>query len=279
MSVPAARAGGPLEPARDGLLACTTTRSSLLVDPVDGARIVSLRIDGVEVLGRGEPAPGAPPGIFSGCFLMAPFAGRTAHGRFAFEGREHALPLSFPPHAIHGLAFDRPWRREGEELVLDLDERWPFGGSVRQRFELGETGLTVTATILNEERTMPAIAGFHPWFVDPLADGSRLAVDFRPGTRYVCDPTGIPVGTVPGGGDRPWDDSFADVAEEPVVRWENGLELRIGLTGSHWIVCETVPGAVCIEPLSGPVNGLATGGHAIVGPGRPLVHRLALSWD
>jgi hypothetical protein len=65
---------------------------------------------------------------------------------------------------------------------------------------------------------------------------------FEPGRRYVCDPDGIPTGTMAGGGHR----------------------------GSHWIVCETMPGGFCIEPLSGPVNGLATDHYTTVEPGSPL---------
>jgi galactose mutarotase-like enzyme len=49
-------------------------------------------------------------------------------------------------------------------------------------------------------------------------------------------------------------------------------------TGSHWIVCETMPDAFCIEPLSGPVNGLASGHYALVEPGYPLRHSMTLRW-
>jgi aldose 1-epimerase len=262
----------------DGILEQSTARSSIAVDPADGGRLVSLRIDGMEVLGASVPAPGAPPQIFSGSFVMAPFVGRTAHGRFDFEGESYTLPTNFGAHAMHGFVFDRAWRREGDELVIDFDDRWPFGGQVRQRFELGENGLTVTATVSNDERRMPVIAGFHPWFAETLADGRSASYEFVPGTRYLCDESGIPISTVPGGGDRPWDDSFTDVASDPVVWWAGGPSLTLGRTGTHWIVCETMPNAFCVEPLSGPVNGLATGDFTVVGPGSPLTHSLAITW-
>ena len=262
----------------DRLLEQSTGASAIVVDPHDGGRLVSLRIGGVEVLGGTAPVPGRPQQIFHGSFVMAPFVGRTAHGRFSFEGQDYRMPTNFGPHAMHGFGFDRPWRRDGEELALDLDERWPLGGSVHQRFELTETRLVVTATLRNEQRRMPGILGFHPWFASTLADGSTASYDFEPGIRYLCDDEGIPVSTIPGGGDRPWDDSFAEVAADPVVRWQNGLEITIARTGSHWIVCETMPDAFCVEPLSGPVNGLATGEAATVSPGHPLVHSLDLRW-
>lgn len=125
---------------------------------------------------------------------------------------------------------------------------------------------------------MPAIAGFHPWFASTLSDGSRASFEFDPGIRYLCDESGIPIGTVPGGGLRPWDDSFAQVAGTPRIDWENGLSVAIESEATHWIVCETMPGAFCIEPLSGPVNGLRTGDYTIVRPGEPLTHRMTLRW-
>jgi aldose 1-epimerase len=261
------------------LLEMHTSRSSITVDPADGGRLTSLTVDGIELLGERVPAPGAPPEIFRGSFLMAPFVGRTAGGEFEFRGERYRLPLNFGSNAMHGFVFDRPWTVTDEGIAIDLDERWPFGGSVTQRFELGESELRITAEIRNETREMPAILGFHPWFRDELDGGGRASFDFVPGTRYVCDDNGIPTHTIPGGGERPWDDSFTDVAQPPTISWEGGPELSIGTTGSHWIVCETMPFAFCIEPLSGPVNGLATGDGATVGPGRPLTHSMTLHWS
>ena len=33
-----------------------------------------------------------------------------------------------PPHAIHGVVYDRPWEVVGPDAIgIELDERWPFG--------------------------------------------------------------------------------------------------------------------------------------------------------
>lgn len=61
---------------------------------------------------------------------MAPFVGRTAHGEFDLDGERRCIPANFGPHAVHGFVFDRPWRVNGNSLEIDLDQRWPFGGSV-----------------------------------------------------------------------------------------------------------------------------------------------------
>jgi aldose 1-epimerase len=262
-----------------GIVGMRTERASMRIDPADGGRLVSLVIDGAEIIGACSAPPAEmPPGFFSGSFVMAPFVSRTAYGRFDFDGAEWVIPPRVGPHAMHGLVFDRAWTVEEDALHIDFDERWPFGGRVTQRFELGNDHLTITVLVSNDERSMPAIAGFHPWFRSALESGEDAEYEFEPGTRYLLDDEGIPTGTIPGGGDRPWDAAFTDVATPPRIAWGDRLAVEISSAGSHWIVCETMPGAFCIEPLSGPINGLATGDYTTVEPGSPLVHDLTLRW-
>jgi aldose 1-epimerase len=261
----------------DGVLAKRVGRAAILIDPARGGRLFSLTVDGVELLGGSTPPPDAPPEIFRGSFVMAPFVGRTAFGEFDFDGTTWKLPTNFGPHAMHCFVFDRPWRVDAEGLVVDFDERWPFGGYVRQRFELTDNSLTITAEVCNDERDMPAIVGFHPWF---RTDDDRAAsFTFDPGAHYVCNDQGIPIAVEAGGGQRPWDDSFTEATENPTITWAGGPHLAIESECTHWIVCETMPNAFCIEPLSGPVNGLATGDYTTVGPGRPLVLSMKLQWN
>ena len=47
--------------------------------------------------------------IYWGCFLMAPWPGRLAGGRFDWRGRTIQLRRTHGRHAIHGLTWDRPW--------------------------------------------------------------------------------------------------------------------------------------------------------------------------
>ena len=105
-------------------------RATLL--PEDGGRVGSLVIGGHEVILGGDPDR-----MRWGSYPMAPFAGRIRHGRFSFRGRDHQLPLGMPPHAIHGVVWDRPWRvDDATTLSIDLDDRWPYRGRVVQRFAL-----------------------------------------------------------------------------------------------------------------------------------------------
>lgn len=262
----------------DGMLAKRAGRALILVDPERGGRLFSLSVDDVELLGGTVPPPGAPPEIFRGSFVMAPFVGRTALGSFDFQGTTWRMPTNYGRHAMHGFVFDRPWHVQDDSLVADFDGRWPFGGYVRQRFDLTEDRLSVTADVCNDEREMPAIVGFHPWFTRRTADERAASFTFSPAAHVVCDADGIPVSVEKGRGRRPWDDSFVDVYHRPTITWAGGPHLTIDSDSRHWIVCETLPDAFCIEPLSGPVNGLATGDYATVGPGRPLTLTMTLHW-
>jgi aldose 1-epimerase len=252
--------------------------AAISVDAANGGRLTSLTVGGLEILGSTTPRPGAPPEIFYGCFVMAPFVGRTAHGRFSFGGREWNLPLNFGPHAIHGFVFDRPWETAGHTMQIELDERWPFGGTVTQHFQLTPHSLTIAVRIENEHRSMPAITGFHPWFRREVGAVPDPQIDFRPDTSYVCDDSGIPTHSTPGTLARPWDDSFTDVQAAPQIHWGGALQVQIASAGRFWIVCETLPDAFCVEPLSGPVNGLNTAAATIVEPGAPLLHDMTISW-
>jgi aldose 1-epimerase len=76
-------------------------RASLVVDPADGGRWTSLVVDGLELL-SGTCVPGVAARFSSGCFAMAPWAGRLHEGRLRWQGRTAELPRDAPPHAIHG---------------------------------------------------------------------------------------------------------------------------------------------------------------------------------
>src|SRR3954454_21790009 len=81
----------------------------LVLDPQNGGRIVSLSVGDLRVLRTPEDEPG---GTHWGSFVMAPWAGRTRHGRFSFDGVEHQLEINSGEHSIHGTVRERPWTVE-----------------------------------------------------------------------------------------------------------------------------------------------------------------------
>ncbi len=134
------------------LLTLEAEPARLEVDLESGGRLASLEIAGLPLLvGRLGDA------IRWGCYPMAPWAGRVREGRFTYAGKSHALPITAPPHAIHGTVYDRPWRDEGEgELSIDLGEAWPFPGRALQRISLEPDGLSLRLEVHAEHEPFPA---------------------------------------------------------------------------------------------------------------------------
>lgn len=106
-------------------------------------------------------------------FPMAPFANRIDAGRFAFGGRDIALPINRPAQgvAIHGVARNRAWRvvrREpgAVELAIDFAEAdYAFAFEARQRFEVKGDAFTNTLVATNTGGApMPFGIGMHPYF-------------------------------------------------------------------------------------------------------------------
>jgi aldose 1-epimerase len=249
-------------------------RARAVVEPADGGRLGSVAVDGLELLVARDGQ--APTGW--GSFPMAPWAGRIRHGELAFRGRDHRLPLGLPPHAIHGVVFDRPWQvLDPVTIAIDIDGRWPFRGRVIQRFALGEEGLDVAMT-LEADEPMPAVIGWHPWFRRILVAGDQpVGLRFRADGMLVRDEEGIPTGERVPPSSGPWDDAFTGIREPPQLEWPGRLRLAITST-CPWLVVYTMPEhAICVEPQSGPPDG-PNQAPEVVEPGHPLTHVMRWRW-
>ncbi len=214
---------------------------------------------------------------------MVPYAGRVRDGHFDFDGVGYTLPLSLPPHAIHGTAWDAAWTRlDDHSVTIALAEPWPFGGLAHQRFVLDDKSLRMELTVSNDDRPMPAMLGWHPWFRRTLADGGPAAtLDFEAQGMFVLDENEIPTGEVTTPTPGPWDNCFAELQRNPVIGW--GDELSIELTSScdFWVVYTEPFHAFCVEPQSSAPDAFnrtgPTGAH-IVAPGQPLSGWYELRW-
>jgi aldose 1-epimerase len=195
-----------------------------------------------------------------------------------------------PPHALHGLVVWQSWKLvEAAEaravLMIDLVQPWPFGGRVIHTIGLEPSRLTAELRVEAGDRPMPVIAGWHPWFVRVLKDASGSAVgrplelDLRSGGMLVRGPDHLPTGevvrTIP---PEPWDDCFVDIAAAPRVRWPGVLEARVESDAPFCVVYTEPAEFVCIEPQSGPPNGLNSGPYAVAAPGLPFQVSMAISW-
>ncbi|MFI1337060.1 aldose 1-epimerase [Streptomyces sp. NPDC020845] len=253
----------------------------LTVAPDNGCRVASLRIDGTELLRQGPRF---------GSFPMVPWCGRVELGRFRTGGRSHQLPVNAPPHAIHGTGREVAWRTISADttaaaFAYDLADPWPYSGRVSQTFQLTPDSLTTTMSVETEGDSFPAQAGWHPWFLRDLgeeaadgAGGGEAEISFQPewqeerGENHL--PTGRRIEPRPG----PWDDCFGmPDGVDVTLTWPGRLELKV-TSRSEWVVVyDEQAEAVCVEPQSGPPNGLNTLPR-LVTPIDPLEMSMTWSW-
>ncbi|MGY5130236.1 aldose epimerase family protein [Streptomyces nigrescens] len=254
--------------------------TELTVRPDHGCRIASLRVGGTELLRQGSSY---------GCFPMVPWCGRLAHGQFRNGGELHQMPLNAAPHAIHGTGRDLSWRTvrtSATEGVFTYDladpaAPWPYPGRVTQLVELADDGgsLTLTMGVEATADSFPAQAGWHPWFLRNLGEGGAdVYLDFAPewqeerGADHL--PTGRRIPPKPG----PWDDCFGmPRGVEATLTWPGRLELKIASRAEWAVVYDEQEAAVCVEPQTGPPNGLNTLPR-LVTPIDPLEISMTWSW-
>jgi aldose 1-epimerase len=233
----------------------TAGDAEVTVRPDNGCRVQSLKVRGVELLRQGERY---------GCFPMVPWCGRLGNGRFLDGARVQQMPLNSPPHAIHGTVRDHAWRTARatpDEAVFthDLADPWPYTGRVTQQVQLAADRLTLTLAVETHDSSFPAQAGWHPWFVRTLdgRTGDGVRIDFSPAWQEVRGADLLPTGerTEPAPG--PWDDCFGMPDGVQVkLTWPGALELTVASREQWVVVYDEQEPAVCVEPQTGPPNGL-----------------------
>jgi aldose 1-epimerase len=238
------------------------------IAPAAGGRIAQISFDGVPWLCG--PEDGDQAAIAWGSYAMVPWAGRVRRGRFHFNGRDWQLPITLGPHAIHGVGFVLPWQvREASaaqvdlELQLPQDNRWPFGGTARQRITVAGRQLRQELSVTAGDQPMPRpVLGWHPWYRKP----ERL--DFTPSHYYPRDAEGIALPARPGTPPVPWDDCF--ISTVPVVLHRAGQTLRLESGCDHWLIFDERAHATCVEPQGGPPDAFNLEPERRIDPGETV---------
>lgn len=250
----------------------TSARATARIDLLAG-RLGSLIVDDMELL----LTEGAKPTRW-GSFPMVPWCGRLDQGVLTFDGVMHQFAPTSGAHANHGTAMHQTWTQTGDgEIETDLGEHWSFGGRVSQRFVVTNDSFTVHMTVTAGEQAMPAQMGWHPWYRRQLDRGEPLEVEFAAGKIYATDDEQIPTGErvpVPAG---PWDETFVEVTQTPILRWGDALTVSLSSNFDHWVVFTQPEHAVAIEPQSGAPNDLNRAPH-VLQPGESLTGWMTLAW-
>lgn len=257
---------------RGELVRLTSDAVESIIAPADGCRLVSLRAFGHELLRQWDPERRA---FQYGSFPMIPWVGRLDCGILRYQRREYHLPVNKPPHALHGMACFGPWQQQGVgSFSYRLDDPWPWPGTVTQTFDVLADGLATTLTVTSDEATFPAAAGWHPWFRRQLDEAhgpdQALQIDVMPGWQEEAGadelPTGRRISPRPG----PWDDCFGfGGTMSATLRWPGSVQMEMTSDGSFMTLFTVPKDAACVEPLTGPPNGVNTQPR-LVTPDNPL---------
>lgn len=222
---------------------------AVTIDPDHGARLASLCMGGTERLVTAHDDT-----LRWGAYPMVPFAGRVRDGVLRVGGAAHDLPTIADGHAIHGTVLDARWATlevsaERVLLAVALAEPWPFAGEVTHEVWVDDAGVGCRLTVRALD-PMPAQVGWHPWFLRP----ERLDVPFS--SMLTRDARGIPDGTTIDTPPGPWDDCFVADGRAARLTWRDGWTIDVESDCSHVVVYDQPEHAVCVEPQSGPPNGV-----------------------
>ena len=251
--------------------------SRVEVDLTAGARVVSWRVGGLELVGANDPGP-----VGHGMFPMAPWPGRLRGNAVRHDGIRHALPPNFEGWAIHGTVLDRPAEVAADspthvETVASLGPAWPWSGQVRHSWRLAPTGLRAEIAVESTRDVFPAEVGWHPWFRRRLARGGDVVVDLPADAVLARGVDHLPSGeSVAPGRPGPFDDAFHVPSGHASLTWPGALSLAVDSDCDWFVLFDELAGWVCLEPQSAPPDALSGG--FLVGPGRPRTRSVTWRW-
>ena len=280
-------------------LVCGDARAVIV--PAMGAGIASLQAGDRPVL-RAWNGDDTDPFALA-CNLLAPFSNRISGGGFTFDGLFRPVEpnlTALDPFAIHGDAFQKPWRVAAAEknlARLELGEGaigpWRYHAEALYRLE--PQGLQATLTLTNTGPRLPFGGGFHPWF--PRTAQTRLG--FRASRFFEADPQSLPVAEH-AVADRP-DVDFSMSRALPDTRidsafagWDGEAEiaqpdlgLAVTVSASPPLTAALVfsPGEAadffCFEPVMHTVDAINANGHpgmAVLDDGESLAMNMTIAW-
>jgi aldose 1-epimerase len=255
-----------------------------IVSPEAGGTIAQFAVvrDGTVIDLMRPPHPAAladtnPRALAS--YPLVPFSNRIAHARFGFDGTDYGLRQNFlpEPHAIHGDAWQCPWRVDdatGDRTTISYRHDgaaaggagWPFRYQARQTIAVDPGGLTIEIGATNlDTRAWPFGCGVHPYFRS--TPGLRLTA--RLPNVWMWDTLKLPVvrvatppawdfaagRTLP---DLNLDHCFAGWDQRARLEWpELGLALTIEADAifTHFVIA-VLGDVVAIEPVTNATDGV-----------------------
>lgn len=244
---------------------------------------------------------------FARSMKLSPFPNRIADGRYAFRGREYAMPINKPAenNAIHGILGRRAFAVAGHDIAADGRsatialrcryagdvEGYPFPYTLTIAYTVTSDGVfTASSEARNDgPAEMPLGDGWHPYFrLGGPVDGWRIRLPTA--KMFVTDSRLIPTGEFAERHDLTELAAIGDTRIDAVFKLDSGegacpgsaetvlendstrLTIRqdTGPRGYNYIVMFIPPWreAVAIEPMTCATNAFNTGeGVFTLGPG------------
>ncbi|OXS55369.1 hypothetical protein B1A99_24215 [Cohnella sp. CIP 111063] len=209
------------------------------------------------------------PHLYGMPLLVPP--NRVENGAFAFDGRTYRLQQNELQHGnhIHGFMADAPFRvvcASGNKAVCEYEnrgERYPFAFRMTVAVSLDGRGFRQEIVIANTaDSDMPVMLGIHTAFVEP----ATFCVPI--GRRWETDGRHLPTGVLLelNAREREYRQGCR-TGGEPISGFYTaiGQQARIGDFSycmsnnfTQWVLFNGGGGKgfLCVEPQSGPVNGL-----------------------
>jgi aldose 1-epimerase len=242
-----------------------------------------------------EPYPETVSPPFADGIVLVPWPNRVEDGLWTLGGAPQQLDITEPArhNAIHGLLRYAGYtlvERQPNAVTLSAtvfpQHGYPFYLDTTVRYELGDSGLSVTHTISNlSEVEAPVAIGTHPFLTIGDVPTEELTLTVHASTRFEVDDRLNPIAEVPVEGSRYdlragravgelyFDDAFGGVdtldGVSAVLAAPDGREVRLVQDKNHgYLQVFTTrdfpkkggPGlAVAVEPMTAPPNAFNSG--------------------
>lgn len=185
-------------------------------------------------------------------YTMVPYAGRVRNATLMFNGSNYSLPAVTNGHALHGTVMHETWTHEQHDdstavFHTSLGDNWPFQGNCTHHISLLPDRVRCELSVTAHE-DMPVQLGWHPWFRHGIADTDFNAMLKR-------DEFGITTSERTTPATENIDDCFLEPNRWPRVDLGD-ITIEIASDCPFWVRYDAPSGDVCIEPQSGPPNGI-----------------------
>lgn len=233
----------------------------VVIDPEAGGRLASWRVGDVELLASEGTSP-----VTYGMYPMAPWAGRIDDDTVTFGGSSWRMPATHDDRALHGRVLTAAMSivsSSVDHAVLEcvVSDPWPWVSVVRVIWRLHDRAVEARVEVSSGGGEFPAVVGWHPWFRRDLGVGGPLRWSFpeergwrmaERGNAYALTGRLLEVSAA----DVPFDDAFLVRSRRARLEWAHALTVEVTSSHDWFVVFDERPASVCIEPQSGPPNGV-----------------------